>query len=172
MNFFGIGGAELVLILLIMIVVAGPKRMIHWAYIMGTYVAKARQWWGQAVDVLQSELDASGVDVKLPKTPPTRADVARMINEVAKPMVAPVEQTMKEISDEAKIDAKPIEAKPFVPKDVSKLPTTKPNVAAKPATPVTPPASSETEGFGTWGNSNGSANGDFGSWSNGNQKGS
>ena len=35
MDILGIGGGELVLIVLVMLVVAGPKRMIQWAYIAG-----------------------------------------------------------------------------------------------------------------------------------------
>ena len=35
MNIFGLGGAELVVIIVIMLVVAGPTRMVSWAYIKG-----------------------------------------------------------------------------------------------------------------------------------------
>ena len=35
MNFLGVGAWELVAILLIMLVFAGPKRMIHWSYVWG-----------------------------------------------------------------------------------------------------------------------------------------
>lgn len=91
MNFFGIGGAELVLIVLIMLIVAGPKRMIQWAYVLGVWVGKARLMWQQAVDVLQKEMDEAGVHVQLPKEPPTRQSIARMVNEAVKPYTQELE---------------------------------------------------------------------------------
>ncbi len=39
MNFFSIWAAELILILILLFVVAGPKRMIQWSYYLGRYGA-------------------------------------------------------------------------------------------------------------------------------------
>lgn len=85
MNILGIGGFELVLILIIMLMVAGPKRMIHWAYIMGKWVAKFRIMWSQTVDMVQKEINAAGYDVELPKDPPTRANLTRWAQNAVKP---------------------------------------------------------------------------------------
>ena len=72
MNILGVGAAELVAVLLIMLVFAGPKRMIHWSYVLGQHVAKFRKIWSETVDLVQKEFDDAGVDIKLPKEPPTR----------------------------------------------------------------------------------------------------
>jgi Sec-independent protein secretion pathway components len=75
MNILGIGGPELILILLIMLIVAGPKRMIAWAYTLGKYIARFRRMWEETVDVLQKEFDEAGVDIKVPRELPTRANL-------------------------------------------------------------------------------------------------
>ncbi len=98
MNIFGIGGAELVLIILIMLVVAGPQRMIRWAYHMGRYMGMLRTMWGQMMDAVQSEIDAAGYDVKVPRDLPTRDNMSKMIRDAAKPLSDPVEKTMKEVT--------------------------------------------------------------------------
>lgn len=98
MNIFGIGGAELVLILLIALVVAGPKRMIEWAYHLGRWAAKLHQMWSQMMDVVQQEVDAAGLDVKLPKDLPTRQSLSQTMNQVAKTFTDPLRQTLDEAS--------------------------------------------------------------------------
>lgn len=102
MNFFGIGGTELVLIVLIMLIVAGPKRMIQWAYVLGVWVGKARTMWQQAVDVLQKEMDEAGVNVQLPKEPPTRQSITRMVNDAVKPYTQELEATYRQTQQAAK----------------------------------------------------------------------
>lgn len=47
MDILGIGGWELVAIIIIMLVVAGPKRMIQWSYTAGKYVAIMRKMWAE-----------------------------------------------------------------------------------------------------------------------------
>lgn len=102
MNFFGIGGTELVLIVLIMLIVAGPKRMIQWAYVLGLWVGKARTMWQQAVEVLQKEMDEAGVNVQLPKEPPTRQNITRMVNDAVKPYTQKLEATYRQTQQAAK----------------------------------------------------------------------
>jgi len=97
MNIFGIGGTELILILLIMMVVAGPKRMVHWAYYIGKYVAKFRQMWEQVVDVVQAEIDEAGLDVKIPKELPTRQNINKYVTELAKPYTKELEKSLEEV---------------------------------------------------------------------------
>lgn len=97
MNIFGVGGAELVAILVIMLVFAGPKRMIHWSYVLGQYVAKFRVIWSQTVDLVQQEFDEAGVDIKLPKEPPTRQNLNRSLGEAIKPMTKPIQDSIDEV---------------------------------------------------------------------------
>lgn len=99
MNIFGVGGAELVLIVIIMLIVAGPKRMIRWAYHIGKYVGKFRILWEQMVDVLQDEVDAAGLDVKLPKEIPTRQNIAKTATEFLKPYTDEVEKSLDDVKN-------------------------------------------------------------------------
>lgn len=100
MEILGIGGAELIAILIIMLVIAGPKRMIQWAYILGTYMAKLRAMWAEVMSAVQQELKESGVDVELPKDIPTRGNLTRQINQQVQkamsPVTSPIEETLKE----------------------------------------------------------------------------
>lgn len=69
MNIFGVGGWELFLIAVIALVVAGPKRMAQWAYLLGQYSVKLRRMWDEVSASLQREMDEAGVDIEVPKTP-------------------------------------------------------------------------------------------------------
>lgn len=100
MNIFGVGGPELIAILIIMLVFAGPKRMIHWSYILGQYLAKFRTIWSQTVDVIQKEFDEAGVDVKLPKQMPTRQNLNKSVADAFKPMTQPLQDTIDEVKQD------------------------------------------------------------------------
>ena len=65
MNILGAGPGELVVVFVIMLVVAGPKRMIKWAYVLGQYTAQLRQMWQQTLDAFRKELADANLD--LPK---------------------------------------------------------------------------------------------------------
>lgn len=80
MDILGIGGLELVTILLITVVIAGPKRMIHWSYLLGQYLGKLRALWRSMAEQIQAELDESGVEVNMPKQFPTRATLSHELN--------------------------------------------------------------------------------------------
>ena len=97
MNIFGVGGAELIAILVIMLMFAGPKRMIHWSYVLGQYVAKFRVIWSQTVDLVQKEFDEAGVDIKLPKEPPTRQNLNQAIGDAIKPVTKPLQDSIDEV---------------------------------------------------------------------------
>ena len=166
MNVFGIGGPELIAILIIMLVFAGPKRMIHWSYILGQYVAKFRTMWSQTVDVIQKEFDDAGVDIQLPKDVPTRGSLNKTISDALQPITKPIEESMaevqkdldsvKEVSEELK--PKPLKSMPLVSK---KKPDPKPEQGET------------TPSLGTWGGAplqtkETSSNGktaDLGTWS-------
>ncbi len=93
MNILGIGGPELLVIFIIMLLVAGPKRMIHWAYILGQYVAKFRVMWSETVDMVQQEFDQADIDIKIPKTPPTKASIQQQVNSSLDRWTAPPSPT-------------------------------------------------------------------------------
>jgi len=100
MNILGIGGWELLAILLIMLLVAGPKRMIHWAYILGQYVAKFRAMWSETVDVIQKEFDDAGVGIQIPKDLPTRGNLNQQIGKAMESVTRPVKETMDKATTE------------------------------------------------------------------------
>jgi len=72
MNFLGIGPAEVLVIFVIMLVVAGPKRMVQWAYQIGRYTSQIRKMFQEAMDAFNKELNDAGIDLKdLAKDIPT-----------------------------------------------------------------------------------------------------
>ena len=187
MNVFGVGAWELLAILLIMLVFAGPKRMIHWSYILGQHVSKFRKIWSETVDLVQKEFDEAGVDIKLPKEPPTRKNFNRAVTDAMKPMTKPVQDsldevkkdldTVKEVSDT--LNNKQPKTTPAAAKSNSKSPSREVKLPEKPASPkprelaaTVAPAATVT--MGTWGGgkvaadqtgANGSA-ANLGTWSN------
>ncbi|MEZ4667785.1 MAG: hypothetical protein R3E39_07700 [Anaerolineae bacterium] len=139
MEIFGVGGAEFVAIFIIMLVVAGPKRMIQWAYILGRYTAKARAMWSETMNYVQKEFDEAGLDVQLPKEIPTRGNLNREINKQVQKAVAPVTNPLKTTLDETAAEVKQIESAATV---TSGRPI-------KIATPP-PPSVNGNNDFGTW----------------------
>lgn len=109
MNIFGIGGAEMVAIFIIMLVIAGPKRMVRWAYVLGKYLAVLRQMWSQTVDMVQREFDEAGVDFQVPKELPTRQNLKSSINRSIERAARPISDPIKETMDEAAADFKSVE---------------------------------------------------------------
>lgn len=169
MEIFGIGGWELVAIFLILLIVAGPKRMIAWSYTLGKYMAVFRSMWAETATQLQREFHSAGVDIELPKEPPTRASLNKMvIDTVAKasaPVTAPLQEaqmSVKDLMGPAAIRApgKPADAQPE-----RAAPAAASNGAASAAAdsfgawdgakspPEAPSSSGEDAGFGTWGSS-------------------
>ncbi len=153
MNIFGIGGAELVLILIIMLVVAGPKRMIQWAYMLGKYVAVLQRMWSQAAATLQREFDEAGVDVKVPKELPTKGDLQRSITDAIQKNVP-----IKDVTDELNQDITNVKkATQFTtaPAIATKPPAVKPRTPTTNGKKVSVPEADATpapgeSAFGTW----------------------
>lgn len=123
MNIFGLGLWELVLIVIIMLVVAGPQRMLQWAYHAGQLLGKARDLWSQLMLSVQREFDDAGVDVQLPKDL-NRAQIEKFTRNVMKPLQEPIQQGMRAYKEEAKkleaevkseVEDKPQEEKPPQP---------------------------------------------------------
>ena len=164
MNVFGVGALELLAILLIMLVFAGPKRMIHWSHILGQHVSKFRKIWSETVDLVQKEFDEAGVDIKLPKEPPTRKNFNRTVTDAMKPMTKPVQDsldevkkdldTVKEVSNTLN-DKKP-KTTPEAVKSNSKSTSREVNqpekpASAKPGEAATTAEPPEALTMGTWG---------------------
>jgi Sec-independent protein translocase protein TatA len=110
MELFGIGMAELIAILLIMLVVAGPKRMIQWAYIMGQYTAKLRQKWAEIMKTVQHELDEAKVDITLPKDIPTRSSLNRSVNNALTSWTRPIQNVLDEVKTDSSVVQTPLPA--------------------------------------------------------------
>ncbi len=100
MNIFGVGGWELILIILIALIVAGPKRMAHWAYIVGGYVGQLRGAWRGMMETVQKEFDDAGVDIKVPKDIPNRSDITRFAGQIAEPLTKPMREAMDEVNQD------------------------------------------------------------------------
>ncbi len=178
MDILGVGGWELVAILLIMLVVAGPKRMIQWSYTLGKYVAQLRKMWAETAQMLQKEFDEAGVDVQVPKNIPTRGDINREISRALTPVTKPFQEslaaTQKELDSAKKavtISTEPLTKTPTPPaapaETTPPTPTTPVETTAPPApeTPptITPPlpveekpapSSNGKPDFGTWSQKN------------------
>jgi sec-independent protein translocase protein TatB len=102
MEIFGVGTGELVLILVIMLIVVGPKRMIHWAYILGQYTAKLRAMWAETMSYVEKEFREAGMDVELPKDIPTRGQFNRQLTQQIDKALTPVTKPMQDVLDETK----------------------------------------------------------------------
>ncbi|MCU0475193.1 MAG: hypothetical protein MUC99_03610 [Anaerolineae bacterium] len=144
MEILGVGGWELALIFVIALVVAGPARMLRWAYQLGRFFAQLRTLWAQAAASLQKEFDEAGVDIQVPKDVPTRQTLRRDLTNMVAPMVKEVRQPLDEVGDELRrtrtelktaIDDKPAQG------------AAKPAPSPKPSVPAAPPSG----GMGTWG---------------------
>ena len=140
MNVFGVGGPELIAILIIMLVFAGPKRMIHWSYLLGQYLAKFRAMWSQTVDLVQKEFDDAGVGIQLPKEPPTRKNMNQAIADVMKPVTQPVQESLDEVK-------KDVESLQEVGAELKNKTKTLPSPAAQAKPAPKPP---EAAGMGSW----------------------
>jgi Sec-independent protein translocase protein TatA len=63
-NIFGIGPWQILIIFTIMLVVAGPKRMVEWAYQAGRYAAMLRSMMQETMNAVHKEIEASGLDIR------------------------------------------------------------------------------------------------------------
>ena len=162
MNILGVGGSELIIIFVIMLLIAGPKRMIKWAYIMGQYIAKFRRMWAETVDVLQHEFDEAGVDIKVPRDLPTRSSLNQQAAKALGSVTAPVKETLDQVNEEVKTiktsTATAAQTANATARGTNGRTTQKPAASVK-----RPPAATTDDGFGSW--SSHDATPGFGSWS-------
>lgn len=136
MEILGVGGAELIAIFIIALIVAGPKRMMQWAYRMGKYTSKLRALWAESMAYLQQELKEAGMEVELPKEPPTRGSLNRQINKALDPVTRPIREAL----DETQAQVNP----------AKKQPAAEGNGRGLNLPPTTPPPSDSTPDLGTW----------------------
>jgi Sec-independent protein translocase protein TatA len=160
MELFGVGGLELVAILVIMLVVAGPKRMIQWSYTLGKYMAVLRRMWAETAASLQKELDSAGVDVQVPKDIPTRQTLKTEIARMATPLTKPFQEGMDSVKTEIEDVKQSVnvprtslnptkQATPAKPPTGNGRPSTAPENGSAPAAEP-PPDTPSTPDFGTW----------------------
>jgi Sec-independent protein translocase protein TatA len=157
MDILGIGGWELVAIFVIMLIVAGPKRMIGWSYTLGRYVGMAKDMWAQTARQLEKELKDSGVDVELPKDIPTRqtlnSTIVKAMTSVSKPISDPLKQPFDEVQKDLNTLRQPV--KPGDPTAFRQSQAT----AKANGVPAPEPAAPSANG------DNSAAPSDFGTWS-------
>ncbi len=73
--------AELLIVFVVMLLVAGPKRMITWAYLIGKYTAHLRALYQETITTVQKELQAAGFDEQIRQSPA----VSKVQDEVMNP---------------------------------------------------------------------------------------
>lgn len=141
MEIFGIGTPEIIAIFIIMLIVAGPKRMIQWAYILGQYTAKLRKMWAEAMNYMQKEFEAAGMDVELPKEIPTRGTLTREISKLGEKAMSPVTKPIQDTLKETEAQVKEIKVQTSL---------TEGNGARSQPAPGSPPPKNGNPNFGTW----------------------
>ncbi|MCY4010313.1 MAG: hypothetical protein OXF22_11260 [Anaerolineaceae bacterium] len=104
MNFLGVGGMELLLILLITVIVAGPRRMITWSYEVGRWLAKAQKLWAESARMMQRELDDAGIEIQVPRRIPTRQRLNQQLQGAIRRAASPIQEPLKEIQGEIQRD--------------------------------------------------------------------
>lgn len=100
MEILGVGPLEVIAIFIIMLVVAGPKRMARWAYIAGQYVARFRAMFQETMAAIQKEFEESGMDVRkdIQEIKQTTSSLKNfdVVGEAAKVINQPVDSTSTE----------------------------------------------------------------------------
>lgn len=162
MDILGIGGWELVVVIIIMLIVAGPKRMIAWSYTLGRYIGMIRGMWAETAKQLQRELDESGIDVKVPTNIPTRQTLNNEIRRAAAPLTKPLQEsldTVKATVDETKqatrFSTTPVTATHPTPPPAPEKPAPQPAPQQETPAPAADGANNNRSDFGTWSASEG-----------------
>src|SRR5258708_32354801 len=95
MNILGVGPGELAVVFIIMLVVAGPKRMVQWASPTGRYTAELRAMFQETLNAVQKELAESGLDIRkdLPNIPTGRIDFVREASKIINPPTSAADNT-------------------------------------------------------------------------------
>ncbi len=158
MDILGIGGWELVVVIIIMLIVAGPKRMIAWSYTLGRYIGIVRGMWAETAKQLQRELDESGIDVQVPTNLPTRQTLNNEIRRAAAPLTKPLQEsldsvktTVNETKQATKFSTTPTTpAAPATPAPAPEKPVPQPAPQKETPAPAADGANNSRSDFGTW----------------------
>lgn len=74
---FGIGLAEILIIVFVMLVIGGPRNTVKWAREAGKMVRQLRQMWSQMMNELEKELGEDGKEIMK-----TTRELTRGVNEI------------------------------------------------------------------------------------------
>jgi Sec-independent protein translocase protein TatA len=119
-NILGIGPAELVLIILIMLIFLGPKRMLSWTYLAGRYMARMRAMFEETMSAVRKEFEQAQIDLPkdLPRIPNRRFDIVKEANKlVSSELNRPSEGTTPAPEARPAPEAEPSPAQPDTPED-------------------------------------------------------
>lgn len=148
MNIFGVGGWELAAVLIIALIVAGPKRMAQWAFILGKFAGQLRLMWSDMMAQVQKEFDDAGVDVQVPKNLPTRNEINKSLNKAFEPVSKPVRDAVNEFNEETRAIGRGVSSRNG---NVNEKANGHHQVEELPEYTVElPPGRSEKPKFGTW----------------------
>lgn len=145
MNILGIGIPEIIVIFIIMLVVAGPKRMIEWAYHIGRYTAKIRAMYQETMEAFQKELNASGLDDVTKDLSNLRSNSFDIVSEASKIINTEVQDATSAVSDAAS-DAASAASATLSASSTPSVPSIAPDLvesstASPDSQPATPPLS-------------------------------
>lgn len=110
MDIFGVGAAEIIVIGLLMLVIAGPKRSAIWAREAGRYLRQFREAWQNMMAELQKDMGEDGKELMnmAQEIGKTAADARRLVNPHAIVGTAiSASEKMEQKSGEAASSAKP-----------------------------------------------------------------
>lgn len=109
MNILGVGPTELVIVFLLMLMVAGPKRMARWAYVMGVYMGKFRDMWQEASTMIRKELAEAGIEPEVvdmvgkAANPRVRQQmISGQLDRLVGDMKKPIEESLKPVQEVTK----------------------------------------------------------------------
>jgi sec-independent protein translocase protein TatB len=97
MNILGIGAPEIVIIVVIVLIVAGPERAMRWIYLVGREFGKIRAMSAEAMAVFRAEIESAGLDKDLDELRETGKQLQKMVNETPDPRRA-VGEVIKEVN--------------------------------------------------------------------------
>ena len=104
MDILGVGAAELIIFMLVLLVVAGPERSLLWARELGRYIRQIRQYLSELMGEFEKELGPDGREM---------LDVVREVRQNATDIRRAPQNTISKLTSEvAKMDATNAPAKP------------------------------------------------------------
>ena len=124
MNILGVGPGELAVVFIIMLVVAGPKRMVQWAYLAGRYIAQLRATFQETLNAVQKELAESGLDIPkdLPNLSRGRIDILSEAAKIINPPIQAANAPETPVTADDSEPAKPLSDKPVDANDSNENP--------------------------------------------------